>query len=263
MVAGHDHGRHTGERPPAGCLPVGQVVDVDRRRGQTRATSPCPSITQSARSRLQSILAPPGGRTILYYKVDSAKPRAPEPPPHHLTTRPVEPTGTSEAPCRHRRIDIEANQFADHREGEIKFQRLLKGDPDQPNNFEWSLVRTGEDYVTPRHHHNFSQSAPGPRGHPRVGPRQADPHRAAVAYFPEGTFYGPQQGHGGLLLGLQYGEASGSGFMSYDRLAEGNSSSPRVRAASRAASTATSTTPGSATTRTATRRSGRRCTGAR
>ena len=118
-------------------------------------------------------------------------------------------------------IDVEANQFANHREGEIKFQRLLQGDPDSPNNFEWSLVRTGEDYVTPRHHHNFSQIHIVLEGTHEWAPDKLIP-TGAVAYFPEGTFYGPQHGHGGLLLGLQYGEASGSGFMSYDRLAEGN-----------------------------------------
>ncbi|HZP29212.1 MAG TPA: hypothetical protein VFC99_09695 [Acidimicrobiia bacterium] len=120
-----------------------------------------------------------------------------------------------------RSTDIEPNQFADHREGEIKFQRLLRGDPDAPNNFEWSLVRAGEDYVTPRHHHNFSQLHLVLEGTHEWAPDRLIP-TGAVAYFPEGAFYGPQQGHGGLLLGLQYGEASGSGFMSYDRLAEGN-----------------------------------------
>lgn len=117
--------------------------------------------------------------------------------------------------------DVEAYQFANHREGDIKFQRLLQGDPDAPDNFEWSIVRFGEDYTTPRHHHNFSQIHLVLEGTHEWAPDQLIP-TGAVAYFPEGTFYGPQQGHGGLLLGLQFGEASGSGFMSYDRLAEGN-----------------------------------------
>jgi hypothetical protein len=120
-----------------------------------------------------------------------------------------------------RSADVDANQFANHREGEITFRRLLQGDPDRPDNFEWSIVRTGEDYVTPRHHHNFSQLHFVLEGTHEWAPDKLIP-TGAVAYFPEGTFYGPQHGHGGLLLGLQYGEASGSGFMSYDRLAEGN-----------------------------------------
>jgi hypothetical protein len=44
----------------------------------------------------------------------------------------------------------------------------------------------------------------------------------SVTYSAEGTSYGPQQGHGSLVLTLQYGEASQSGYMSYDRLAEGS-----------------------------------------
>ena len=117
--------------------------------------------------------------------------------------------------------EVEAYQFATHRQGDIKFQRLLQGDPDAPNNFEWSIVRVGEDYMTPRHHHNFSQIHLVLEGTHEWAPDETIP-TGAVGYFGEGTFYGPQQGHGGLLLGLQYGEASGSGFMSYDRLAEGN-----------------------------------------
>ena len=117
--------------------------------------------------------------------------------------------------------EIEAYQFATHRAGEIKFQRLLQGDPTRPNNFEWSIVRAGEDYATPRHRHNFSQIHYVLEGTHEWAPDRLLP-TGSVTYFPEGTFYGPQQGHGALLLGLQYGEASASGFMSYDRLAEGN-----------------------------------------
>src|SRR6185503_8839268 len=36
--------------------------------------------------------------------------------------------------------DVEAYSFANHREGDITFQRLLQGDPDAPDNFEWSIV---------------------------------------------------------------------------------------------------------------------------
>jgi mannose-6-phosphate isomerase-like protein (cupin superfamily) len=117
--------------------------------------------------------------------------------------------------------EIEAYKFANHREGDIKFQRLLQGDPAAPNNFEWSIVRAGEDYETPRHHHNFSQIHYVLEGTHEWAPDRLLP-TGSVTYFPEGTFYGPQHGHGALLLGLQYGEASGAGFMSYDRLAEGN-----------------------------------------
>ncbi len=116
---------------------------------------------------------------------------------------------------------VEAHQFANHRDGRIEFQRLLQGDPDRPDNFEWSIVRMGDDYETPRHHHNFSQLHLVLEGTHEWGPDRWMPE-GSVTYQSEGVFYGPQNGHGALLLGLQYGEASGNGFMSYDRLAEGN-----------------------------------------
>jgi len=120
-----------------------------------------------------------------------------------------------------RSSDAEAHSFANHREGDIKFQRLVQGDPDAPGNFEWSIVRFGEDYTTPRHHHNFSQIHYVLEGLHEWAPGYDMPEES-VTYSPEGVFYGPQQGHGALVLGLQFGDASGSGFMSYDRLAEGN-----------------------------------------
>jgi mannose-6-phosphate isomerase-like protein (cupin superfamily) len=120
-----------------------------------------------------------------------------------------------------RSTDAEPHSFANHREGDIKFQRLLQGDPDTPDNFEWSIVRMGEDYSTPRHHHNFSQIHYVLEGLHEWAPDHDMPE-GSVTYSPEGVFYGPQQGHGALILGLQFGDASGSGFMSYDRLAEGN-----------------------------------------
>jgi len=49
-----------------------------------------------------------------------------------------------------------------------------------------------------------------------------DLERGAVGYFPEGTFYGPQQDTAvSVTLVLQIGGASGYGFMSYDQLNAG------------------------------------------
>ncbi len=120
-----------------------------------------------------------------------------------------------------RAIDADPHCFSDHRGSGIKFQRLLRGDPDSPGNFEWSIVHFGEEYTTPRHHHNFSQILYVLEGLHEWSNSVSMPE-GSVTYSPEGTFYGPQQGHGSLVLTLQYGEASGSGFMSYDRLTEGS-----------------------------------------
>lgn len=115
--------------------------------------------------------------------------------------------------------DADRHLFSDHRGGGIAFQRLLRGDPDAPGNYEWSLIHLDERYSTPRHHHNFSQILYVLEGLHEWSPTVTMP-AGSVTYSPEGTFYGPQLGHGAVVLGLQFGEASGSGFMSYDRLAE-------------------------------------------
>ena len=120
-----------------------------------------------------------------------------------------------------RATDADPHCFSDHRGSDIQFQRLLRGDATSTGNFEWSIVHFGETYTTPRHHHNFSQIHYVLEGLHEWSPTVSMPE-GSVTYSPEGTFYGPQQGHGSLVLTLQYGEASASGFMSYDRLAEGS-----------------------------------------
>jgi hypothetical protein len=116
---------------------------------------------------------------------------------------------------------LEWGQVSGHRSGTIDFKRLLKGTPREPDNFELSLVRTGGDYFTPRHRHNFDQVRLCLDGTMNYAPDRDLP-QGAVGYFPEGTFYGPQRDTiGSILLLLQMGGAGGYGFMSYDELGEG------------------------------------------
>ncbi len=116
---------------------------------------------------------------------------------------------------------IQAATFANHRGDGISFQRLLKGRPGTLDNFELSLVHFDAEYSTPRHHHNFDQLHYVLEGTHEYAPRQHMP-AGTVTYFPEGAHYGPQTGHGAVVVGLQFAGASGSGFMSYDQLSEGN-----------------------------------------
>lgn len=110
----------------------------------------------------------------------------------------------------------------EHRAGSIRAFRLLRGDPEDPNNFEFSVCELGgaEPYRTPRHRHNFSQLIFVLRGSYQISP-VVHAVEGSVTYSPEGTSYGPQEADGCDLLLLQFGEASGSGFMSYDWLIEG------------------------------------------
>jgi len=108
-----------------------------------------------------------------------------------------------------------------HRAGVIEFKRLLQGQPRTPGNFELSLVRTGSDYYTPRHRHNFDQVRLGLNGSLTWAPGR-DLKQGSVGYFPEGTPYGPQTDKAGaVFMLLQFGGASGNGFMSYDELSCG------------------------------------------
>lgn len=108
-----------------------------------------------------------------------------------------------------------------HRTGDIAFKRLLAGRETEPNNFYMSLVRTGAGYYTPRHKHNFDQFRYVISGELNYGSEQALP-TGAVGYFPEGTYYGPQdEDREAVSILLQFGSASGSGYMSQDELERG------------------------------------------
>jgi hypothetical protein len=114
-----------------------------------------------------------------------------------------------------------SGEISSHRGGNIDFRRLHRGVAGEPGNFEWSLIQTTDQYATPRHRHNFDQIHHILEGRHSWGPGQWMP-TGSVGYFTEGCFYGPQQAGGALQLGLQFGGASGNGFMDYDQLRAGN-----------------------------------------
>ena len=108
-----------------------------------------------------------------------------------------------------------------HRSGGIDFKRLIQGAPGSLDNFELSLIRTAANYYTPRHRHNFDQVSFGLEGAINYAPGK-DLASRTVGYFPEGTFYGPQQDKTeSVSLVLQLGGAAGYGFRSYDQLNAG------------------------------------------
>ncbi|MGH7949038.1 MAG: hypothetical protein ACREQF_07435 [Candidatus Binataceae bacterium] len=117
--------------------------------------------------------------------------------------------------------DVQWERISGHRSGEIDFKRLLQGAAGAPDNYELSVVRTGGDYFTPRHRHNFDQVRFCLSGVMNFAPGK-DLKADAVGYFPEGTFYGPQaMTQPSEVLLLQHGGAAGYGFMSYQQLTAG------------------------------------------
>lgn len=103
-----------------------------------------------------------------------------------------------------------------HREGDIRFKYLLRGQAGSPQNYELSLVRTQDRFYGPPHRHNFDQIRyvlAGSFGEPgRLELRTGE-----VGYYPEGTPYQIDSGDSDVLL-LQFGGASGYGFTHYEEL---------------------------------------------
>jgi hypothetical protein len=119
--------------------------------------------------------------------------------------------------------EVEWTAVSNHRGGQIEFKTLLIGTEGAPDNYYLSLYKAFADFVAPVHRHNFDQVRMGISGKLNYG-RQKDILPGEIGYFPEGQHYGPQaQEPNGDCVGLivQFGGASGHGFMSQRQLREG------------------------------------------
>jgi hypothetical protein len=115
------------------------------------------------------------------------------------------------------------NWVKDHPTGQIAFHHLLAGDPASPENFMYVLGRQDADFFMPRHRHNFDQIRLPIRGTMNHG-NGIVVGEGEVAYVAEGLAYGPQDDPVApyrpgerLQLVLQFGGASGYGFMSIEQ----------------------------------------------
>jgi hypothetical protein len=77
------------------------------------------------------------------------------------------------------------------------------------------MVKGDGARFSPRHRHNFDQFRYALQGDVSIGTRKAI-KEGECGYFPEGTHYGPQDDNGNerTTLVLQFGGASGQGYMS-------------------------------------------------
>lgn len=108
------------------------------------------------------------------------------------------------------------------RGGVFRFYDLLHGRAGAPDNFYLSIGVLAGDFVSPRHRHNFDQvrfQLEGAYDFAADGVMRP----GAIAYFPEGTRYGPQKTVDAktLTLVLQVGGASGNGYMSENEFQRG------------------------------------------
>ena len=107
------------------------------------------------------------------------------------------------------------------RAGLFHSQSLLNGTEGTPENFYLQLSHLHDDFFSPRHRHNFDQvrvQLVGDASFTRDGVMRP----GMVGYFPEGVYYGPQENAGeSKTLVLQFGGASGSGYISEERFQQG------------------------------------------
>jgi quercetin dioxygenase-like cupin family protein len=110
------------------------------------------------------------------------------------------------------------------RGGRIVFKELLRGAEKTPTNFSLVIADTDLTFKSPRHRHNFDQVRITLEGSTNFGPRH-NIEVGDVAYFPEGTSYGPQDQElckkGSVAMVIQFGGASRNGYMSQRELFEG------------------------------------------
>jgi len=113
--------------------------------------------------------------------------------------------------------DIPSLPVAALRGGKINFQTLLEGEEGAIDNYHLLLADTDVSFKSPRHRHNFEQIR-----YSLVEPTNIGKNRnleiGDIGYFPEGTYYGPQNqeevGKTSLCMVIQFAGPSGSGFMS-------------------------------------------------
>jgi hypothetical protein len=110
------------------------------------------------------------------------------------------------------------------RGGVIRFKNLLDGQERTPNNFSLVIADTDVSFKSPRHRHNFDQLRITLQGSTNYGPHE-NIEVGDVVYFPEGTYYGPQDQQltkaSSVAMVIQFGGASGNGYMSTRELFDG------------------------------------------
>ena len=103
------------------------------------------------------------------------------------------------------------------RGGKIEFQTLLEGTENTIDNYHVLLADTDISFKSPRHRHNFEQIRYSLVEATNIG-KGRNLEIGDVGYFPEGTYYGPQNqeetGKTSLNMVIQFAGPSGSGFMS-------------------------------------------------
>lgn len=117
--------------------------------------------------------------------------------------------------------EIEWKRGLEYRGGTFHYRNLLEGEAGTIGNFQLSMGRNDKDFVSPRHRHNFEQFRFQLEGDLEFG-RDGTMKPGMVGYFSEGAHYGPQTSQmDALTIVLQFGGASGSGYLSRAEVTRG------------------------------------------
>ncbi|MGA2393522.1 MAG: hypothetical protein ABSH03_09260 [Candidatus Lustribacter sp.] len=117
--------------------------------------------------------------------------------------------------------DLPWGSLGTHREYHIEIKKPIHGREGALDNFRLTFNRgLGGTENQPRHRHNFDQIRMPLAGRVSYGPKRWI-EAGDIGYFPEGLHYGPTEDHrdvGTSGLTLQFGGASGLGFLSSDQM---------------------------------------------
>lgn len=117
--------------------------------------------------------------------------------------------------------EVEWKRGLQHRGGTFHYRELIDGEPGSLGNFQFSIGRIQGDFASPRHRHNFDQFRFQLEGIADFA-RNGKMNEGSLGYFPEGASYGPQSSDGAATTAvLQFGGASGSGYLSREEVAAG------------------------------------------
>jgi len=100
----------------------------------------------------------------------------------------------------------------------VGHKRLFEGEERSPDNYMLVMSREPKSYFSPRHRHPWDQIRCCLEGKIPIA-KGLYVEGGEIAYFPESAYYGPQQGgEDRIVILLQFGGASGQGFIGPDRL---------------------------------------------
>ncbi len=102
--------------------------------------------------------------------------------------------------------------------GEVAHKRLFGGEESSPDNYMLVMSKEPKTFFSPRHRHPWDQIRFCLEGRVPIA-KGLFVESGEIAYFPESAHYGPQEGGDDrTVVLLQFGGASGQGFIGPDRV---------------------------------------------